>query len=495
MASATIYNTSKRHNSTSVPSGGTPIDVQLKGGCDLNKPVFLLYYDDSLGLPSMSEIGFGGRYYFVDSIRSIRDNLYEVSCSVDALATYKTEILATSAFVKYYSHNNTEIVDTRLSTKTTKSLTVNQGMFTTLGAISGTDGTIVLMVNGLNTVGAYALSISDVPNILAAVDVSYLDAITTNIDFTRLEDSSLILDLLDWFLTLGDILDQWFRSVIGKIIYSGDALSNIRSAHILPLSLNNVSLNTGQHIYLGSFDTEVNGRLITDRIFTDSASVAIPWQASDWRRNSPYHELFLYIPYIGVVQLSPSDLIGDASLTVSVCIDKLSGDAIFEVTSSSGQKIGQYSTNVASQYPLGSSNVSMAKGMGGIITSAAGLGVAVATIATGGTAAPILAGASAAGVGLVNAISPTPTSIGGLSGAAPWGLSDRQYIKCISVFHDTVVAPSNPSAVFGTPYNAVLALSGVSGYVQTVGASVSGNMTDWERNEINRLLDGGVYIE
>jgi hypothetical protein len=63
------------------------------------------------------------------------------------------------------------------------------------------------------------------------------------------------------------------------------------------------------------------------------------------------------------------------------------------------------------------------------------------------------------------------------------------------VFHDTNVAPSSVSAVIGTPTNAVKSLTGLTGYVETRNFSVSGAMTDRERADINRLMDGGVYIE
>lgn len=491
MASATIYTTAKRHNSTLVPTGGSSIDVQLKGGTDLNNPIFLLNYDDSLGLPSMSMIGFGGKYYFVDSIRSVRDNLYEVSCTVDVLATYKTEIQAASAFVKYYTHSNTEITDLRLSTKTTKTALVNEGAFDVLGSISGSNGTVVLLVNGQSNVGAYAIYQSDIEDILDSVDLAW-DAEVAAIDFSPLNTA---VDVVDWLTKFGRVVGDWFSSLIGKIIYSGSAIDNIRSAHMLPLPKSSVGTSNTVSLKLGNFPTGKTVNKIEDRIFSDGATVAIPWQATDWRRNAPYHELYLYIPYIGLIQLSPSGLVGETSLYVSAQLDKLNGDAIFTVQTGSGVKIGQYGANLASDFPIGSSNVAASKELGGVITSAAGLGVAVATVATGGAATAALAGASAAGIGLVNAISPTNTSISGASGAAALGLSDRSKVKCISIFHDTAVAPSNPSAVFGTPYNAVLALSGISGYVQTVGASVSGAMTDWERGEVNRLLDGGIYIE
>lgn len=491
MATAYYYVTAKRHNSTLQPTGGQSFDIQLKGGCDLITPTFLLA---TSGIPAYSMIQFNGKYYFVDKVRSVREGLYELDCSIDVLATYKTNIQALSAFVKYYSHTNTEITDLRLSTKTSKTVQINEGVFDTLGAIDGTNGAIVLLVNGIDNVGAYALNQS---GISAIINSTGTDAALNNIVNNELNIPTLTnaTDIISWLNSLGANLGLFIRRLLKRMYVSGTALDNIRTAHMLPLSLSSTASSNTVQLMLGSFPTYVTVNEITDRIFSDGASVTIPWQASDWRRNAPYHELYLYIPYVGVIQLSPSDLIDESTIYVSCSLDKFSGDTIFTVKTGSGAIIGHYTTNLASQFPIGASNVTLASYVGGMISSAAGLGVAVGTLATGGAMGVALTGATAAGIGLVNSMAPTNTSIGGATGAAALGLTDKSKIKCFSVFHDTTVQPSNMSAVFGTPFNAVTSLSGIAGYVQTVGASVSGAMTDWERNEINRLLDGGIYIE
>ena len=108
----------------------------------------------------------------------------------------------------------------------------------------------------------------------------------------------------------------------------------------------------------------------------------------------------------------------------------------------------------------------------------------------------ILGGATAAGLGLVNMIAPTNTSIGGSTGGAMLGLTaDKAKVTCYTIFHDTTVGPHTVAAVEGEPHNGVMSLSGISGYVQTAAASVAGTMTDTEREQINQMLDGGIYIE
>ena len=47
----------------------------------------------------------------------------------------------------------------------------------------------------------------------------------------------------------------------------------------------------------------------------------------------------------------------------------------------------------------------------------------------------------------------------------------------------------------GRPLCQTLQLSSLSGYIQCEGASVSGSMTDHERDEINAFLNSGFYYE
>lgn len=485
MATITFYSTSKRHNSTLEPTGGSDYTVELKGGSDLLDPV-LLYHTASI--PSASMFKFAGRYYYVTGIKSVRKDLWEISGHVDVLATYKANIQAMTPYVAYYTHTNTEIADKRLSTKTTKSLSVESGVFDTLGNGTGQHYAVAINAVGDDACVTYITNQSIAKSLLNNLDDWYdnTGAYTGN--------GSGIYDSSDPGFSWASVEDA-IRSFFDETVYfwrqwfaSGKVADNIRSAFILPLPVSAIGGNT-EHIKLGKYDTQENGIVLTDRIFSDGTTVNIPWQASDWRRNAPYHELFLYIPYIGLITLSPSDLIGDTSLRVSVSIDLPSGDAVFSVYTGTNRYIGQYSTNMAAAFAIGTSNIPPASMVNSIVQSGVEVGAAVAT---GGASAVI--GASAGSIAnMGNILSGMPTSIGSNMGGAVLGVTDK--VICYSVFHDTTVSPSSVSAAKGTPYNGVLSLSGVSGYVQTIDASVSGSMTDTERQEINRLMDGGIYIE
>ena len=467
MAIAYLYTTSKRHNSTLVPTGGGQVNLAIKGGSDLIDPVFLL---NNAGPPTFNMVQFAARFYFVTGVKNIRDNLWEVYCHVDVLATWKSSIQAMSPYVAYYTHSNTLIADKRLSVKATQVTQKNSGSFGYLGK----NYCYVLTVIGDNGTAAFALPEADIRKLYAQDYKTVFDTSINAIPLvTGVSVEDVLIDLVRWW-------KDFLKSASGSFNYAGTISENIRSCHILPVQTGAIGGMPNQDVLLGAIDTLIDGFLITDRTFEDTATVSIPWQATDWRRLAPYHEIYLYIPALGLISLSPSDLIGETSLTVKCSMDVLSGDTIFEVKTST-KTVYYANTNLATQFALGASQV-------------AGTAAANALIAGAGALMGSPLTAAAGVLGLANELQPNPMCIGSNAGGAILGV-DSDTVECITIFHDTTVAPSSVSAEKGTPYNGVLSLSGITGYVQTIGASVAGNMTDTERQEINRLMDGGIFIE
>lgn len=461
---------SKRKNSTKQPTGGTTITATLKDDVSLVQPIFIVQGNTF----TYNYIQFAGRYYFIDDVVSLHNNLTEIHCTIDVLATYKSAIQASSPFVVYYTHSNSQIADRRLSIKATQSTDSDTGSFGFLGK----NHCFILTVIGEDSTASYALTPSQ---IAALYSTDYRDSFDASINglnpVTGVGFADTIADFARW---IGDFL----KSSAGAFNYAGTISDNIKSCIILPVAAGAIGGTPNVDIIIGAVDTTVEGFKITDRYITDTASVSIPWQASDWRRLEPYHSIYLYIPALGLISLSASDLIGETTLTVKVSMDVLSGDAIFEVKSST-KTVYYANTNLATQYALGSSQTSPAAITNALLGSAS----AVAGIATGNPVAA-LGGA----LGLANGLQPTPTCIGSNSGGAILGVHADK-VTCYTVFHDTTVAPSSVSAEKGTPYNGVLSLASVTGYVQTAGASINIAGYGNEKDMVNNYLNGGIYIE
>lgn len=475
---ANFYNFPKRDNSTAIPTAASLVtseSIVLKDNCSLINPVFLLHYS---GTPEFSHCEFEGRYYKITDLVAIHDDLWQISARVDVLATYKAEIQATSAFVAYDGAANSEISDHRLSVKTTQTTVVNSDSFSTVG--SGVCA--VLSITGEGSTSSWAMTVGDARDILNTMD-TWMDG--SDIAPIPPGGSLDVMEAIDTFV-------DSFVKVCRQLLASGKVSDCIKSARICPWPAS-ICGDAGSNIKLGQYGSGKSGYKV-DPVhgkITDTCVLTIPWQASDWRRNNPYHELYLYIPYIGVIALSPSDLIGETQIYVNLHIYLSTGDTSVTVRTTSRQ-IAQYNTNLSAPFEIGASNAAPAAAFA---SGAAAIGGVLGAVFTGGAAtigAAALAGTSAIN-GVTNNIQGMPSSIGGNAGGAVFAVGNTCYL--FSIFHDTNVDPASVASVIGTPANEVKSLSGLSGYVETRAASVSGSMTDTERNMINAYLDGGVYIE
>lgn len=462
---------SKRKNSTKQPTGGTDIEVKLKENTSIENPVFIC---NNLGNANYCQ--YANNYYFVDDIVFVTSSIVELHCTMDALATNKSSIVGSPAFVRYYTHNNTEIVDGRLATKTSASMSSATGNFDTFGATPAENSAVVITVVGKGNIGQFAMSQATVKDLM---DDTMSDAYYNGI-FDIEAAHPYGSDILDNVAVAFQRFWEYIKLTFNSSTFQGQLLDGIKSAVQIPLSVSDCGGNETS-INIGGLNTNKTGYLITNRIFSDSATVNIPWQSTDWRKNSPYHHIYLYIPFIGVITLNPSDLINDTSLTVHVSLDKFTGACIFSVKSNSGKVIYYGSTNVASNYPIGSSNISPLECATSMLATASGIA----------SSNPI---ATASGfIGIANSIEPNYTCIGSNTGSAGQGLNANQ-VTCWTVFHNTTVEPSSVSAIQGTPFNGVMNIPS-SGYVQTVNADIQSIAYGSEKDAINAMLDSGIYIE
>lgn len=480
-----FYNYSKRDNSTAIPSG-TPETVScvLKDGTSILSPTLMLEY---ASIPAWSHFSMLGRYYKISDIRSIRNNIIEVDGRVDVLASWKAEILASSAFVAYDTTANTEIADRRLSAKTTPEYAVTtSGNFEYIGR----GACVALDIVGETGSATYLLGVDEAATILNGISSSQW--LSDNFKSIVWDDSMPTDE------AIVDVVTQLGQNVVNAIrelIATGAAPSMLRGARLMCFPVSAGNGPEVQNIKLGSYPSGVTGYRQNQIARTSEiVSATIPWTFSDWRRNSPYTQLYVYSPYFGLVNLPTSDLIGKGQIDCSVSFSPISGDALFmlsAVPAGGGPsiKLGQYSANLSSPHLIGSSNVSawnqvMAATSGSMaVGSALALGPIGAAIGTRGI------------MGALDHVQPIPSTIGTAGGSALLALGLPPPLTVIEITHDTTVQPNSVSAVIGTPADAVKSLAGLSGYVECRNASVSGAMTDAERTEINQYLNGGVYIE
>lgn len=246
-----LFNFSKRQNSTAIPTNaGVAVEVTLKNETSLNNPVFLL----SGSRPSATYARFEGAYYFIDDVRSVRNGLYELVCSLDVLGTYRTEITATNAYVERCTGGNGDLQDDLVIPGAS---TTNMSVSEDIG-ISET-GCFLLSCVGITGVQTYIMSNSELRGLLSDVQ-NWAD------------------NLIQPALSELDAL-----KIIGtQIISAGNAMECIRDCRWVPFDDIPGALPSNG-ISLGLYQIRRNPLYVTDAITKKSFTLTIPFTRSGLR--------------------------------------------------------------------------------------------------------------------------------------------------------------------------------------------------------------------
>lgn len=457
-----LFTFAKRQNSTAIPTdgAGVAVEVTLKNETSLNAPVFLL----SGQRPNYSYCKFDNSYYFIDDVRSVRNNLYELVCSLDVLGTYRANIQNTSAFVEFCSGGRSDIMDKRIVPTSPVTQRVASG---NLGISQA--GCYILSVVGKDGCVQYACSATQLQTILAAVE--------------------------NWALaTLSSAADEIDALKIGfsQLISQGSALDAVRSCRWIPFNINDLPTQP-KRIYLGNYDTTVTAAAITTVIKTYAVLIGVPFSRSGWLRLPPYTDVFLYLPFVGIVNIGTPYFQASDELTINVSVNVVSGEIAYSVMVDS-VIIGTYGGNCGASIDFGTTITPGLNIANGIFQTASAAGIAAASMATGGAAALASIGAANTIVNAAQgALMPVQSSVGGIQGGVGAGLVTAASVWCLE--HGITGEIGNMAAVQGLPYFNTARIGNLSGYVQTRGASVSGSIRGAMRDMINSMLDAGFFME
>lgn len=453
---AIFYKFSKRKNSTAVPNGqGYERDLMIKNGSSIITPTFLVAGESF----DYNYCSFNGRYYWITDITSVRNELWEVQCRVDVLASWKNEILNSKGFVKYSSSdNNQNIKDGRNvvtgNVERTASY-LNMQMF-------DIDGSYILATLS----GPASEAINNSFSVLYGMESGSLGALAQ--EFNSPDALTAIRQYFD-NPTETIVFCRWFpRNLIGG------------PTRIVPVKF-------------GDYESSVTGTLIEDNYATEIGDITIPWQKSDFRNYEPYSSAILYLPGVGNVSIPLSSLAGLDVLSIQCVMDYVTNQIHYQVADGTGANIiGTYSGSVGVDIPI---SAIQSGNVGGILAGIGGIAGGIGAIATGGMS---LGAAAAIGGGLyaagVSSLSQNIRATGSFSGG--YNVKAGGTTIHLEIFRNqSVQEPSEYVDTIGNPCMKTRNINGLSGYCQTEDFQVSGNMLDTEKSEINNLMNGGVYIE
>ena len=470
-----FYHFSKRNKSTKVPDTTyTEIEGYLKEKTSITHPTFLIQTFNAaeynyIYVPSWR------RYYFISDAASV-ENMWEVACTEDYLATFKAAIGASSANVLYASGSNKSIVDSRIPVKSTVLIGHEYAAIPNMTITEGS-GAVIVGITGKGSFGTYLM-----------------------------QDSGLVSELLDGIEDWSSfITDNW--TFTKQLFFGGSASDCLRSAIAIPLVIGgpDVSGGSAEDLNLGNYPctddqgNSIKGYKITKPILGYGGTINIPWQSSDWKRVSNYTSIKAYFPFIGIISIPATELQNDSSITYHYSINVTSGDISLEIRgTTSGNKIATASGNCAMNTAYGSTGMDTGRLTSAIST---GLGTLISISAAAASGGISLAGEAAIGAGIgatalqtVEALGGNGGGSGGLGGGSTQGLDKVVHVFVIQ--KDLTDTQEHFNPIIGKPYMGVATIGSFSGFVQTDGFQFedAGALSS-EKDMINRLLDTGIYYE
>ncbi len=490
---------SKRRNSTKQPTDAQLADVRtvdLKDTTSYDAPTFLLTGNDLAD----NYLKWGNRYYFINDVRSVRHNLMEVECILDVLATYKTEILSSTQFVSYsasHAGNANWLADTRIPVIKKSEV---DSEYTDIDTLFNSTGFYVLTVVGVNGCETFSVTASDLSQLIANVGSwrnDLQDAIYNAMPQppTGSTTTQGAIDALAGFMKALE-----YASV--QTDFLGNAYANapacIRSCIWVPFLSAAFEQGSAKHICLGEFDTGVSAKTVKTRPATGFKSLNIPWFHTDWRR-SYCEEVYLYLPLVGMVQLSVDDITSASSIIVHYSATCSDGCVCYMIECD-GEIIGTYGGNVSANQPIGiNQQASVGEIANAFIAGAdkvisTGVNQSISPLSAGAAAGGGLFQTVATGYEIANVQASTHVSCtGGIGGGAGSGL--LLSVFCYVVNHETIIEPAAMAATMGRPVMKPMSLSGLTGYCQCANAHVAAPAQASELDALDSYLNSGFYIE
>ena len=327
MFDVTFYAFQKRDNSFQLPTGsGSNMPCQLKGPCSFQNPVIELVETGTLAnLANIRGLTYAyiptfGRYYFIDRW-TLNGRRVTAQLSVDVLASFRSQILATSQYVLRSSSNYDGFVkDTRYPIKAAQPAFNGTMQLNPLApAVNNPTGIYILGI--VNSVGSITGSVNYYA--FTATDCQYFMQQLFTIS-TQWTDGSDIADSLKKAIT--------------------DPMQYIVSAIWLPWSMQDLvdhSLVTGvQQVQVGYSTITLSGYAgkfadVIDVEFTNVIQLTKPehplaTSRGNYMNYEPYTRYYLsFYPFCGLIELDSTTLGGTVYLVYTV--DLRTGKGVLNV--------------------------------------------------------------------------------------------------------------------------------------------------------------------
>ena len=515
---------SKRVNSTKrIPLTDLPDEFPfyMKRACSMEHPVFYVRYNSLNISPQWNYcyIEETKSYYWIEDITALNANNWQFTCSIDPLATFADDIKKTKSYIMYgfnqfdASGSGYRVQDTRQNVAQKPS--VSEISLDITDDILDTARGVYIMsaVGNKGGVTTYVMKKTEMSKLLDAIqqnlDVDFSQFITKpQTKRTTVTSAGSLPGVaggawsnngttIETYTQEETATEQALKYFAKNYVYGGAAVDCIRSCIWLPVKESVIPQAT-QNIYLGQFDTGVSGGVMGVQNIKRTTAIPIPWPADDWKRMNC--QILMYIPFIGTVSIPVDKVNNQAFVNVTMALSFLDGNMSVKVDS------GAYtcyvgSANIASQYAIGASNISLTGNQTSATIGAIGIGLqvgggvlsnsAIDRFTRDNTGNSLGSSMKSIGAGVMQLIPPVAQCAGSMTGNAAC-LQAKMATLCLLYYPPT--DDTNFQAMYGHPVFKID--TPAAGYCQTRGFSIAAPMaTSAETAYINAAMDGGVFIE
>lgn len=306
-------------------------------------------------------------------------------------------------------------------------------------------------------------------------------------DFIKLwNPSDADMVRLTELLFTGNIFTQAIRDLIGQPI------DYIVSLGIVPVPLSIGSISTP--FILAHQDAGFNMYGVAQQYMRwPCGSVQVPPYWNSFLDFEPHTSIQLYLPFIGFRDVLPSDVVGK-TVSITYHLDVFTGACVAYVANED-TILYQYNGTCLCPIPFAAEQMqNLVSGFVGLLGSAATAGAVLTGGFAAGIAKSILAGSAIGAASSVLSLPEHKTQHGGNAGSTVGLLSSRKPYFVLNRPRQAVASAQGTYSGFATWYT-VDSFGQLDGYTQIAECHLHDiPATDWELQEIERLLKEGVIF-
>ena len=464
---------SKKKNSTAQPtlSNGTQFTVELKEDCSIMNPV-LVMTANTTGMPSpftpayfnYAYISNFSRYYFITDVQYILGH-WEFYLTVDVLASFKTAIGGTSAYIERSSNTSNGTITDMLYPATTDVSISSPTVSHNWKGVAPSGGAYILgVINNQNS------------NHIGAVTYYAMDTAGLNSLFAYLFGNNIYQAG-----SITEIGEDLFKSLFNPFQY-------IVSCLWLPGYPSSYGSTTG-NVIVGYWTTNVTAYLVSAITEARYVTAEVPNHPQISRGSflnyAPYTKITLYCPPFGAIPIDPYFTNVGRYLYAKTLVDVATGEAVINVSFRANSSAVWNNKVCATKSARMGVPIQIAQ----VLSDYSGSVGSILSGASSGSIAGIISGAIGGAVQSAIASQTPNVSTTGSNGSFNTFMDEPALV----VEHYKIADEDN--ADFGRPLMSNRTINTIPGFIKCADGHFSGTCFDTEKDAINRYLVDGFYYE